>query len=149
MTSKTYLVTQEIQAGKNDIPREQTSNSIEEKDNEEKYNEEKVEKKTKKTKKKKKKTIPFVNPYTQIKTFTQKYKDSANEYFNQTTAFTQFPKHLFAYITAPIIASTPQAETKAKAKIQERINKINAQSVKAPWGEYRYMSLADQEQYFK
>ena len=93
------------------------------------------------------KTAGFV-PYDNVGIFAKKYRESANEHFNQTTNFAEFPKHLFAYITAPIKASSPQAETKAKAKIQERINNIKAQSVKAPWGEYLKMTLPEKEAYF-
>jgi hypothetical protein len=34
------------------------------------------------------------------------------------------------------------------ADIRDRIKNINAQSLKAKWGEYGKMSLADQEAYF-
>ena len=85
------------------------------------------------------KTVAF-EPYTKIGNFAQKYRESAIEYFNQTTQFAQFPKYLFAYITTP--GKTQTAKTLA------RINDIKAQSLKANWGEYVKMSLADQEAYF-
>ena len=69
-------------------------------------------------------------------------------FFNKTTAFTEFPKYLFTYITTPPQRKTPQAQAKAEADIQAIINKIKAQSVKAPWGEYLKMSPAEQEAYF-
>ena len=87
-------------------------------------------------------------PYTQIGAFTKKYRDSANEYLNKSTNFTEFPKHLFGYITNPPQRKTTQAQAKAEAEIQAKINNIKAQSVKAPWGEYLKMSLADKEAYF-
>ena len=80
--------------------------------------------------------------------FAKKYRDSANEYFNQTTAFTTFPKYLFGYITNPPQRKTQQAQAKAEAEIQTKINNIKTQSVKALWGEYLKMSLADKEAYF-
>ena len=93
------------------------------------------------------KTVGFV-PYDKIGGFAKKYRDSANEFFNQTTAFTTFPKYLFGYITNPPQRKTQQAQVKAEAEIQTKINNIKAQSVKALWGEYGKMSLADQEAYF-
>ena len=80
--------------------------------------------------------------------FAKKYRESANEHFNQTTNFAEFPKHLFAYITAPINASSQPAEARAKAKIQYRINKINTQSVKTQWRDYLAMTLPEKEAYF-
>ena len=99
---------------------------------------------------KKPKTVQKVKfiPYTNVGSFAKKYRDSANEYFNKTTNFTEFPKYLFTYITTPPQRKTPQAQAKAEADIQAKINKIKAQSVKAPWGEYLKMSPAEQEAYF-
>ena len=93
------------------------------------------------------KTAGFV-PISQISVFTKKYRDSANEFFNKTTAFTTFPKYLFGYITNPPLRKTPQAQTKAEAEIQDKINNIKAQSVKAPWGQYLKMTPAEKEAYF-
>ena len=93
------------------------------------------------------KTAGFV-PISQISVFTKKYRDSANEFFNKTTAFTTFPKYLFGYITNPPPRKTPQAQTKAEAEIQDKINNIKAQSVKAPWGQYLKMTPAEKEAYF-
>lgn len=87
-------------------------------------------------------------PYDKIGSFAKKYRDSANEYFNQTTAFTIFPKYLFGYITNPPLRKTTQAQAKATAEIQAKINNINAQSVKTLWGDYLKMSLAEKEAYF-
>ena len=103
----------------------------------------KLPEKIKKTVKKSKFT-----PDTQIGAFTKKYRDSANEFFYKSTVFTIFPKHLFGYITNPPQRKTTQAQAKAEAEIQDKINKIKAQSVKAPWGEYLKMSLPDKEAYF-
>ena len=52
---------------------------------------------------KKPKTVQKVKfiPYTNVGSFAKKYRDSANEYFNKTTNFTEFPKYLFTYITTP------------------------------------------------
>ena len=99
---------------------------------------------------KKPKTVQKVKfiPYTNVGSFAKKYRDSANEYFNKTTNFTEFPKYLFTYITTPPQRKTPQAQAKAEADIQAKINNIKTQSVKAPWGEYLKMSPAEQEAYF-
>ena len=99
---------------------------------------------------KKPKTVQKVKfiPYTNVGSFAKKYRDSANEYFNKTTNFTEFPKYLFTYITTPPQRKTPQAQAKAEAEIQAKINNIKAHSVKAPWGEYLKMSPTEQEAYF-
>ena len=100
--------------------------------------------------KKPKKTVKTVafKPYTQIGNFTQKYRDSANEYFNKSTVFTTFPKYLFGYITNPPQRKTKQAQAKAEAEIQTKINNIKTQSVKALWGDYLKMTLPEKEAYF-
>ena len=92
----------------------------------------------KKIKKQIKKVV--FQPYVKIGNFAQKYRDSALEFFNQTTQFKQFPAHLFTYITNP-------GKTKAQ-KILDRINDIKSASLRAKWGEYQKMSLANQEKYF-
>ena len=80
--------------------------------------------------------------------FAQKHRDSANEYFNKTTTFKEFPKYLFTYITTPVARKTPKGTADAIANVQDKINKIKAQSVKTQWGEYSNMSLAEKEAYF-
>jgi hypothetical protein len=79
-------------------------------------------------------------PYVKLANFTQKYRDSALEFFNQTTKFKEFPTHLFTYITNP--GKTRQQKT------LDRINDIKSASLKAKWGEYQKMDPADQEKYF-
>ena len=112
-----------------------------------------VERKTKepdKPPKKLKKTVQKVKfiPYNNVASFAQKYRDSANEYFNKTTTFKEFPKYLFTYITTPVARKTPKGTADAIANVQEKINKIKAQSVKTQWGEYSNMSLPEKEAYF-
>ena len=111
-----------------------------------------VERKTKEPDKPKKikKTVQKVKfvPYNNVGSFAQKYRDSANEYFNKTTNFKEFPKYLFTYITTPVARKTPKGTADAIANVQDKINKIKAQSVKTQWGEYSNMSPAEKEAYF-